>query len=206
MNNSLRAIPKILEDEGGFVNNPNDPGGPTNKGITLATFRRYIKPTGTVADLAKLTTDQAVIVYKRQYWDAVSADLLPAGVDYTVADFAVNSGPSRASKVLQQAVGVAADGIIGPNTLAATRALSPEVVIDRVCDERLAFMKRIRNRKTNKLLWDTFGNGWSTRVRNVRATSQQWASEDPVVKAPAEKETQPNWVTSMFSKMFDGRR
>jgi len=144
MNNSERAIPKILKHEGGYVNNPADPGGATNKGITIATFRRYIKPGGTIADLKALTESQAVVVYKRQYWDAVSADLLPSGVDYAVADFAVNSGPSRAGKYLQKVVGTAQDGVVGPATIAAARGLSAPDVINDICDERLAFMRRIR--------------------------------------------------------------
>ncbi|MEO9537261.1 MAG: glycoside hydrolase family 108 protein [Parasphingorhabdus sp.] len=176
MDNSSKAIPKILEHEGGYVNHPSDPGGATNKGITLATFRRYIKPNGTVADLKALTTAQAVAVYKRQYWDAVSADLLPSGVDYAVADFAVNSGPSRAAKYLQAVVGVTQDGQIGPATIAATKAMPPRVVIERLCDDRLAFMKRIQGGK----LWQTFGRGWQRRVDDVRAVSLSWAAQAPV--------------------------
>jgi len=176
MDNSSKAIPKILEHEGGFVNHPSDPGGATNKGITLATFRRYIKPNGTVADLKALTTAQAVAVYKRQYWDAVSADLLPSGVDYAVADFAVNSGPSRAAKYLQAVVGVTQDGQIGPATIAATKAMPSRVVIERLCDDRLAFMKRIQSGK----LWQTFGRGWQRRVDDVRAVSLSWAAQAPV--------------------------
>lgn len=82
MNRATICIPRILKHEGGYVNHPNDPGGPTNKGITLATFRRYLKRNGTIDDLKALTTEQATAVYKAQYWDAVSADLLPVGVDY----------------------------------------------------------------------------------------------------------------------------
>jgi lysozyme family protein len=176
MDNSSKAIPKILEHEGGFVNHPSDPGGATNKGITLATFRRYIKPNGTVADLKALTTAQAVAVYKRQYWDAVSADLLPSGVDYAVADFAVNSGPSRAAKYLQAVVGATQDGQIGPATIAATKTMPPREVIERLCDDRLAFMKRIQGGK----LWQTFGRGWQRRVDDVRAVSLSWAAQAPV--------------------------
>tara|TARA_R110000751_G_scaffold65483_2_gene133949 strand:+ start:5951 stop:6580 length:630 start_codon:yes stop_codon:yes gene_type:complete len=176
MDNSSKAIPKILEHEGGFVNHPSDPGGATNKGITLATFRRYIKPNGTVSDLKALTTAQAVTVYKRQYWDAVSADLLPSGVDYAVADFAVNSGPSRAAKYLQAVVGVTQDGQIGPATIAATKAMPPREVIERLCGDRLAFMKRIQGGK----LWQTFGRGWQRRVDDVRAVALSWAAQAPV--------------------------
>lgn len=182
MNNSARAIPLILKHEGGFVNHPKDPGGATNKGITLATFRRYVKPGGTVADLKALTEEQAVIVYKRQYWDAVVADLLPAGVDYSVADFAVNSGPSRAAKELQRIVGVTMDGKIGPQTLAAVNAKQSVWVIDKLNARRLEFLRSLKGGS----MWRTFGKGWQRRVDEVWDTSLQWsyttASDAP--KAP----------------------
>tara|TARA_R110000824_G_scaffold37492_1_gene114980 strand:+ start:1023 stop:1661 length:639 start_codon:yes stop_codon:yes gene_type:complete len=180
MRNASKAIPKILVHEGGFVNHPSDPGGATNKGITIATFRRYIKPSGTISDLKALTTDQAVVVYKRQYWDAVNADLLPDGVDYAVADFAVNSGPSRAAKYLQKVAGVSQDGRIGPDTIAAVRAMPPANVINLLCDDRLAFMRRIQGGK----LWVTFGRGWQRRVDDVRSVSLQWAKH-PLEASPA---------------------
>ncbi len=204
MNNSERAIPKILKHEGGYVNNPADPGGATNKGITIATFRRYIKPGGTIADLKALTESQAVVVYKRQYWDAVSADLLPSGVDYAVADFAVNSGPSRAGKYLQKVVGTAQDGVVGPATIAAARGLSAPDVINDICDERLAFMRRIRGGR----LWKTFGHGWQRRVDDVRAVSLAWATQKapkPIIDTtPAKPPQRSLWVVlaSLLASIF----
>jgi len=169
MTRAEQIIPLILKHEGGYVNNPADPGGATNKGITIATFRRYIKPGGTIADLKALTTEQATVVYKRQYWDAVLGDMLPLGVDYTVADFAVNSGPSRAAKVLQAVVGVKQDGRIGPATLKAVNAMPAKEVIEQVNANRLAFMKSIKGGK----LWKTFGRGWQRRVDDVYAQSMR---------------------------------
>jgi lysozyme family protein len=165
MSRSTEVIPLILEHEGGYVNHPNDPGGPTNKGITLANFRAFIKADGTIEDLKALTTEQATIVYKRQYWDKVVADLMPPGIDYVVADFAVNSGPHRAAIYLQKVVGEKQDGKIGPQTLAAVGSIPASVIINRLCDERLAFMRRIRGGS----LWQTFGRGWQKRVDRVRA-------------------------------------
>lgn len=168
--NFARALPLILKHEGGFVNHPRDPGGATNKGITLATFRRYVKPGGSVEDLKRLTTAQAGTVYRRQYWDAVHGAELPDGVDYAVFDFAVNSGTSRAAKYLQAVVGAVQDGKIGPNTLKAVRAKDPEDVINALCDMRLAFLKRLST-------WGTFGRGWSSRVAGVRKHALEMASE-----------------------------
>ena len=173
------SIRKILEHEGGFVNHPKDPGGATNKGITIATFRRYIKRNGTIADLKAMTIAQAVKVYKAQYWDKVRADELPSGIDYTVADFAVNSGPSRAARYLQAALNVAQDGVIGSQTIAAAQAADPKTIIRKINADRLAFMKRIRNGK----LWKTFGRGWQRRVDDVLSTSLAIVHAAPVAPA-----------------------
>lgn len=171
--NFAKSLALVLRHEGGYVNHPSDPGGHTNKGITLATFRRYIKPNGTVADLKSISDEQVATCYRRHYWDAVKGDDLPDGIDYAVFDFAVNSGPARAAKYLQAVLGVAQDGAIGPITLAAARRANAVNVINRLCDDRLAFMKRITS--GGKLLWNTFGRGWERRVAEVRAVSLEMA-------------------------------
>ena len=203
MDNSDAAIRKILAHEGGYVNDPKDSGGPTNKGITLATFRRYINRGGTIADLKALTTAQAIAVYKRQYWDAVQADALPSGVDYAVADFAVNSGPSRAAKYLQAVVGVVQDGRIGPATIAATKKMGADDVINRLSDDRLAFMRRIRGGKD----WAHFGRGWTTRVEDVRSTALQWADVRPsggfIDHTPPKTTQSP--LAALFAAIFGGK-
>lgn len=120
--NFNRSLKLVLAHEGGWSDHPKDPGGATMKGVTLANFRRYVKPNATKDDLRKITDDQISTVYRKYYWDAVSGAELPDGVDYAVFDFAVNSGPARAAKYLQAIVGTAQDGKIGPATLTATRA------------------------------------------------------------------------------------
>jgi lysozyme family protein len=201
--NADMAIRKILEDEGGYVNHPDDPGGATNKGITIATFRRYIKRDGTIADLKALTTQQAVDVYKAQYWDAVRADDLPSGVDYTVADFAVNSGPSRAAKYLQAALGVTQDGAIGPQTIAAAQAADPKALIRKINADRLAFMKRIQGGK----LWKTFGRGWQRRVDAVQSTSLALVDAKPAapVTAAPTPAAPVHWLTALLQSLFGGK-
>ncbi|CDX62416.1 conserved hypothetical protein [Mesorhizobium plurifarium] len=100
-------------------------------------------------------------LYRRFYWDAVAGAELPDGVDYAVFDFAVNSGPGRAAKYLQGVLGVGQDGRIGPATLAAARAKPAGLVIDALCDARLAFLEKLPT-------WPSFGRGWSARVASVR--------------------------------------
>ena len=97
-------------------------------------------------------------IYKNLYWDRISGDNLPSGVDFAVFDYAVNSGVSRAAKTLQSVVGVAQDGQIGPQTIQATKAY----VALAVTNKRLAFMQSLS-------IWSTFGKGWSARIADVKA-------------------------------------
>jgi lysozyme family protein len=172
--NWKRSVTEVLASEGGYVNNPKDPGGPTNKGITLANFRAFIMPAGTIDDLKKLTDEQAEVCYRRQYWDAVMGSALPDGVDYAVFDFAVNSGPGRATKYLQTVVHTKIDGAIGPRTLEAAAAITPAVIINQLCDERLKFLRALPSYKA-------FGRGWESRVDKVRHLALSMIAQAPEV-------------------------
>ncbi len=183
--NFQRALELVLKHEGGYVNHPSDPGGHTNKGVTLDNYRRYVKPGGTVADLKAISDEEVATVYRRFYWDAVKGDDLPAGIDYAVFDFAVNSGPSRAAKYLQRVLGVAQDGIIGPQTLAAARAAKPSVVIDNLCDRRMIFLKGLS-------IWPTFGKGWTRRVEDVRTESKRMAAASHYAPTPTPRPETPD--------------
>ena len=106
-------------------------------------------------------------------------DELPAGVDYATFDYGVNSGISRAAKVLQRLLGVEADGEIGPNTLAAAAHSDPAKVIGQMCDERLAFLQGLKT-------WKVFGSGWGRRVREVHIAALVMAKTASAPKpAPA---------------------
>lgn len=177
--NFARSLALVLKSEGGWSDNPADPGGATMRGVTIATFRRYIDPNGTKNDLRNISDAQLAQVYKKQFWDAVKGDDLPDGVDYAVVDFAINSGPGRAAKYLQMVVGVTQDGAIGPATLDAVRAKPTASVINSLCDFRLAFLQRLP-------AWGTFGNGWSSRVSSVRSEALKMAqTASPASAAPA---------------------
>lgn len=164
--NFERSLLNVLVHEGGYVNHPHDPGSHTNKGITIATFRKWVKRDGTVEDLKALTKEQAAKVYRAQYWNAVQADELPSGIDYAVFDIAVNSGPSRAIRILQEAVGATIDGKIGPATIAAAQKADPIHTINVITAIRMDFLRSLRT-------WDTFGKGWSRRVSGVREDALQ---------------------------------
>lgn len=183
--NFQRALSLVLKSEGGWSDSPADPGGATMKGVTLATFRRYINPQGSKDDLRHITDAQLAKVYREQYWNAVGGDQLPDGVDYATFDMAVNSGPGRAARYLQSVVHANMDGAIGADTLAAVSKMPAGVVIDRLCDARLAFLQSLGT-------WGTFGKGWSARVASVRtealkmtAQTTQPAAPTPVQPSPA---------------------
>lgn len=156
-----RALPLLLKHEGGFSNNPADPGGATNRGITLNTFREIHGKHKTVDDLKRISDSELRHIYKTRYWDAVRGDDLPAGVDYAVFDFAVHSGPSRAVKYLQKILMVRQDGIVGPQTLSVLARAKAEHVVEVLCMERLKFLQSLST-------WPTFGKGWKRRVEDVQ--------------------------------------
>jgi lysozyme family protein len=147
------ALKHVLIDEGGYVNHPKDPGGETNYGITKRTARAH----GYTGSMRSIPMSVVRTIYRKSYWDRVNGDALPAGVDYAVFDFAVNSGPGRAIPFLQRAVGVPSDGQIGPVTLDAVTRKGSEAVIKRLCQSRLAWLKKLKT-------WRTFGRGWERRV------------------------------------------
>jgi len=103
-------------------------------------------------------------LYRKKYWDAVSGDKLPDGVDYAVFDLAINSGTGRAAKILQKAVGAVQDGVIGSATLAAVNTHNPRELATLICEARLAFLQSLPT-------YDTFGKGWSRRVSEVENTA-----------------------------------
>jgi lysozyme family protein len=96
--------------EGGWSDHKADPGGKTNWGITQATLSQYLGRPATATEILALTKAEAQIIYQKPYWDRMLGDSLPPGIDPCVFDFGVNSGPSRAVKSLQAALGVKADG------------------------------------------------------------------------------------------------
>lgn len=144
--------------EGGYVNHKNDPGGPTDRGITQATYNAWNKlrgkPQKSVKGISKAEADE---IYISQYFAPIRFNDLPPGLDYAVADFSINSGPSRAAKELQRVLGVKQDGVIGLNTLAAIKPKNLQLIIVDYCNRRLAFMQSLK-------IWSTFKNGWTTRV------------------------------------------
>jgi lysozyme family protein len=171
------ALRRLLAHEGGYTNHPSDPGGPTNFGITIFDYRKYVKPNASAADVKAMTLAEAKGIYRAKYWDAQHCDELPAGVDYAVFDYGVNSGIGRSKKVLQRAIGVIADGALGPETMRAVQAQLPSKIIIAICDERLRFLQRLRT-------WPVFGRGWGRRVAEVKAVALAMAAKAQKAQLP----------------------
>ncbi|MBI4046798.1 MAG: glycoside hydrolase family 108 protein, partial [Devosia nanyangense] len=133
------VLAETLTYEGGWSDHPADPGGATMKGITLAVYRRY-RPGATKANLRGISSAEVERIYREGYWNPVRGDDLVRGLDLTVFDYGVNSGPVRSIKALQQVVGVGVDGIMGPATILAARGLSARDLIKRVNAKRLGFV------------------------------------------------------------------
>ena len=172
-----RALRNVLIHEGGKVDNPRDPGGRTNQGVTKRTYDAFRTRRGLQSrDVFAMVAQERDAVYREQYWNAVRGDALPPGLDYVLFDGAVNSGPSQSVKWLQRGLGSRyggqIDGMIGNVTLAAVEAHpNHDALIRAICDRRLAFLKALST-------WRTFGNGWSARVAAVKVTGQAWAMGD----------------------------
>ncbi len=187
------SLRELLGHEGGYDNDPDDPGGPTNYGITIYDARRYWKANATAEDVRNLPIEVAKEIYRTKYWAAMRCDELPAGVDYAVFDYGVNSGIARSAKVLQRFVGVEADGQIGSGTVAAALRAAPYTLIDQICDERLSFLKSLRT-------WSKYGGGWSRRVREVRTLAHKMFTEAPVSTSQTEPASEPASTPSLKSK------
>jgi lysozyme family protein len=199
------AFRLVLKHEGGYVDHPSDPGGATMKGVTLATFRRY-RPNATKADLRAISDAMLQKIYRDGYWNEVRGDDLPAGVDFATFDFAVNSGPARATIYLQNIVGAAPDGEIGPLTIKAVKAYCDQFgagqMVNELCSQRLAFLERLST-------WPVFGKGWRSRVADVRKLALSMASapgkplpidlpDDPEPAAPQKRKTLVDLLRGFF--------
>lgn len=171
--NYEQCLAEVLEQEGGYSNDPGDPGGPTKYGITIWDARMYWKHDASAADVRAMPLDVAKQIYRSKYWDAIHGDELPNGLDLVVFDYGVNSGIHRAVMVLQRVLGVPDDGVIGPHTLEALQAQPAHEtkIISEICAERLHFLQSLRT-------WKLFGRGWGRRVAEVKNLALKMATQE----------------------------
>ena len=165
MNSNFKhALEYLVKSEGGYVDNPKDPGGRTNLGVTQKVWESWVGRESNEKEMRALTKADVEPLYKRKYWDACRCDDLPTGLDYLVFDFAVNAGIGRSAKTLQSCVGVSVDGQIGNQTIEAIKKIAPSDLIERFSEAKINFYKSL-------VTFPTFGKGWLNRVEEVKTTA-----------------------------------
>lgn len=164
-----KIIPFILKWEGGFINDPDDLGGATNKGVTIGTYEAYCRKKGypkpTIERLKNLTQEQWKDILKTMYWDKWKADEIHnQSVANILVDWVWASG-AYGIKLPQKILGVAIDGIVGPKTIEAVNDRNPKELFEAIKAERIAYIDRIiQARPANK----KFRNGWLNRINDLK--------------------------------------
>ena len=165
------SLTLVLKSEGGFTFDTHDNGnklpdgraGSTNLGVTQANWEAFVGHPVTWDNMKALKAETVAPFYKRKYWDMTHCDDLPTGLDYLVFDFGVNAGVGRAIKTLQTAIGITADGSLGPLSLSAINNLEPKLLIERFTDAKEKFYKSLNN--------PTYERGWLARVAQVEKSA-----------------------------------
>ena len=161
INNYEFSLAQVLKSEGGYVNNPKDPGGETNMGVTKAAWSTWLKRTILPGEMAQLTHADIIPFYKALYWDKSYCNQLPTGIDYMVFDASVNMGVGQSIRLLQRSLGCVSDGVIGPNTMKAINDADVKTLIDKFSAQKEMFYKSLAT-------FATFGKGWLRRVAEVK--------------------------------------
>ncbi|MEI9890919.1 MAG: glycosyl hydrolase 108 family protein [Caulobacteraceae bacterium] len=170
-----RCLAEVLRLEGGYVDDPRDAGGATRFGITRTTLSQALGRPVSALDVAALGPAEAADIYRDRYWATTRCGQLPAGLDLVVFDTAVNMGPGTAARLLQQALGVEADGVIGARTLARA-VVAPEA-------EAVCAMSDLRRRRYRTLAgFAVFGAGGLRRAGEVEALALSWLGRGPITE------------------------
>jgi lysozyme family protein len=165
-----RCLAEVLRLEGGFVDDPRDAGGATKFGVTRAVLSEALGRAASAEDVSALTQMEAGVIYRDRYWAPLQSAELPAGLDLVAFDSAVNMGPGTAARLLQAALGVEADGAVGPRTIAAAAGRPAPDTIRSVSDLR-------RERYRTLAGFSAFGAGWLRRTDAIEALALAWAGQ-----------------------------
>ena len=163
-----RALDFLLVEEGGWSNHKHDTGGATMFGVTQATYNAYRKMAGKKPQTVRnITKEEAHDLYDKMYWKEARCDRLPWPISYMVFDAAVNSGPSRGIKWMQEGIGVKADGQVGPGTIGRANEVVDNgdgMAILAIIDARATFLARLVQSKPTQA---AFLLGWWRRTLRV---------------------------------------
>lgn len=162
-----KALDFTLKFEGGYVNDPDDPGGETNRGVTKAVYDDYRKGKGlAVQSVRHITEAEIEDIYRTRYWDASQCDQMRWPLNAVVFDAAVNAGVGQARKLLQRALGVADDGKWGKGTAAAVALCAPVTVARKCNEEREEFYRGLVAKRP---VLGKFLDGWLNRLTALQA-------------------------------------
>jgi lysozyme family protein len=165
MANYTNLVPFILQWEGGFVNDPLDKGGATNKGVTIATYRQFYGANATVEQLKNITVAEWNHIFKSGYWDRWRADEIKSqSVANILVDWLWLSG-SHAIKLPQELLGVVADGVVGAKTIAAVNARDPRQLFDAIKQRRVEYINTIIQKTPTN---ERFRKGWMNRLNGLK--------------------------------------
>lgn len=183
--NFAPGLARVLVFEGGKSDNPKDPGGRTDQGVTQRTYDTWRAAHKlALRSVYLMENDERDDIYLTGYWVPAHCDELPPGLDLVVFDAAVNSGPANAIKWLQSAVGVAIDGDFGEHTREAVMNAchgehDTDSVIKQFCSLRLGSLQRLSD-------WPTFGTGWTARVASGQEIALEWETAGYALKSSAD--------------------
>lgn len=162
MQNFSKIFDRIIGHEGGYVNDPQDPGGETHWGIT----KRTAMENGYIGPMRSLKREDAEAIYYRAFWQRYQCERLPFAVSFQFFDACVNHGFGNAARMLQRAVGVLDDGIIGNRTLNAIEKMEVNDILLKFNSQRLRFYTKLKN-------FNTYGRGWVNRIADNLAYGAQ---------------------------------
>lgn len=154
-------IDNTIKLEGGFVDNPADRGGPTNLGITLVTLSQFLGRKASVEELKSITPEFAHSIYEELYLNKPGINQIEdEKLRAVVFDAAVNHGPRPAIQMLQRAIGVSPDGLLGPETLDKAKSLGTPVPFHFLRERTLAYASLVQSDARQAV----FLKGWLARV------------------------------------------
>jgi lysozyme family protein len=156
-NNFKECLDLVLKSEGGYVNNPADPGGMTNLGVTKRVWEEYTGHQADEKEMRNLTPEKVAPLYEQKYWRPCYGEVLPRGLDFVVFSMGVNAGPGRAVKLLQQSIGCVPDGVIGPATRGLICDSNTATLITKFSETRREYYRALKT-------FPIFGKGWLARV------------------------------------------
>ena len=164
--NFKECLDLVLKSEGGWVNNPADPGGETNLGVTKRVWEEYVGHP--VTTMKSLTPELVAPLYEQKYWRPCYAEVLPRGLDLLSFSMGVNAGPGRSVKLLQQSLGLVCDGVIGPRVMQKLRESNISDVIQGFSESRREYYRALKQ-------FPVFGKGWLSRTDKEEQEALQMA-------------------------------